>query len=379
MNLAFVGFLPPGSVNPEERTFVELFSKFFARTVVFQAIGVRGLDLRHLGSLPSRLSRRHVTATASGLEAGLLPILPARTGLVAQVSARLIRRTLTRLTNGAFEDWVFWTRFPSPELVAAIRGLPFGRIVYEAVDHYAAEPEYSAGQRRRLEMAEAELSSRALIITASSGLAKRFETSPHGAYWLPIGQDARLRAIRSALLTAVGRPRLVVAGSLDELADDELLYQIATRRPQWQLVLAGPRHRKWGRKLDELPNVTWLGSLNPEEARGVVADCDVALNPCVLNEWTADALPVKVFDYLAEGKPIVSTHMSELKRFADLIELAPAVDFISAIERALKMDGAQAAARRRDTAARFTLQERARRAFELVTQARTEVLSQRPA
>ena len=122
-----------------------------------------------------------------------------------------------------------------------------------------------------------------------------------------------------------------------------------------------------------------LGADNrkPDEARGVIADCDVALNPCVLNEWTEVAVPVKMFDYLAEGRPVVSTPMAELHIFGDLIETAAAGDFIPAIERALVMDGPEAVARRREASKRFTLQDRARRAFELVTQPSVEVTNQR--
>lgn len=379
MNLAFVGFLPPGSANAEERTFVDLLSRSFSRTVVFQGIGVRGLGLRQIGSLPSRLTRRKLAARSPGLSSGVLPLLPVRTIWASKVSAAMIRGRLRRMTRGVFEEWVLWTRFPSPELVLALRGLPFARIVYEAVDNYAAEPLYTRKERHRLEAAEAELLRRAIVITASSGVAGRFKDAGLGPYWLPIGQDAGLKAAKSVVPTDIPRPRLCVAGSLDELADEALLFQVATERPNWHLVLAGPRARSWGQRLERLRNVHSLGRLTPEEARGVIADCDVALNPCVLNEWTAHALPVKIFDYLAEGKPIVSTPMAELSAFAGLIELSVGATFVNAIEHALQSNTAQLEASRREMAQRFTLQARARRATELVSESRHEVSSQRPA
>src|SRR5207245_10198317 len=113
---------------------------------------------------------------------------------------------------------------------------------------------------------------------------------------------------------------------------------LATQRREWQLVLGGARSQSWGETLKGLANIHWLGPLRPDEARGIIADCDVALNPCVLNEWTEDALPVKIFDYLAEAKPIVSTPMRELRIFGNLLELASADGFVSAIERALALD-----------------------------------------
>jgi glycosyltransferase involved in cell wall biosynthesis len=377
MNLIFVGFLPPASANPEERTFVSLLSEFFTRTVVFQGIGVRGLSLTSIRSLPSRLVKKDLAIPSAGIKTGILPVLPIRRGPAGRLSAWMIRRRLTRLTKGRFPEWVFWTRFPSPELVTAIRDLPFGRVVYEAVDRYAAEPLFTAEERSRVEVAEAELCKRALVIATSAGMAKRLEGASGECYRLPIGQDSRLTAAPLPTLSKIGRPRLAVVGSLDELADEQLLVEVACERPNWQLILAGPRHRLWGQRLMKLPNVHWLGAVTANQARGVIANSDVALNPCVMNEWTQMAIPVKIFDYLAEGRPVVSTPMAELQVFNDVIEVVPRDQFVSAIERSLASDSPEAAARRRRIAGNFTTQERARRAFELITQGRE--LVRRPA
>lgn len=304
------------------------------------------------------------------MSSGLLPALPIRRGLAGRLGAALIRRRLRSLTKTRFEEWVLWIRFPSPELVAASRGLAFRRIIYEPVDHYAAEPLLSAADRRRLERAQRELTARSTVITASSELARAFDEAPGGSHWLPIGADAGLTATRVTSVQDIPHPRLGVVGSLDELADEDLLYQVAAERPAWHLVLAGPRHGGWGQRLEPLPNVHWLGTVRPDEARGVIADCDVALNPCVLTEWSQTALPVKLFDYLAEGRPVVSTPMSELNVFKDLITVATGDDFIPAIERVLATDDADASIRRRAASRRFTSQDRARRAFELITNGR---------
>src|SRR5207249_1134790 len=220
LNLAFVGFLPPDAANAEERTFFGLLSRFFDRAVFFQGIGVKSLGLRQLRSLPSRLAKRNLPAGSATVSTAILPLLPMRRGLAARISAWMIRRRLTALTNGRFDEWALWLRFPSPELVAAIRGIAFGRIVYEPVDHYAAEPLFSRGDRQRLEQAEQELARRATIVTTSAGLARQFESAPGGSHWLPIGTDADLRAANHWALDDIPRPRLGVVGSLDWLADE---------------------------------------------------------------------------------------------------------------------------------------------------------------
>src|SRR6059058_5120468 len=112
MNLAFVGFLPPGSVNAEERTFVDLLSRSFSRTIVFQGIGVRGLRFDQLRSLPSRFMKRNLAMRSAGLRTGLLPVLPIRTVWASKASAMLIRGRLRRATKGEFQERILWTRFP---------------------------------------------------------------------------------------------------------------------------------------------------------------------------------------------------------------------------------------------------------------------------
>jgi len=351
-----------------------LLSSFFERSVFFQGIGVKGLGLRQLKALPSRLAKANLPAGSSG-DGGLLPVLPVRRGPAAKLSTWMIKRRLAALTQGRFDEWVIWMRFPSPELVWAIRGCPFARVVYEPVDHYAAEPVFSANDRQRVRSAEAELARRAMVVTTSAGLARQFDTAGGGSHWLPIGMDTSLKATRVSRMDEIPRPRLGVVGSLDWLADEALLLEVAMKRPDWHLVLAGPREGNWGRQLERLTNVHWLGTVKPDEARGLIAACDVALNPCVLNEWTAEAFPVKVFDYLAEGRPVVSTQMSELDIFKDLIELVPSGQFVAAIERAMATDGPEAVSRRRHASQRFTAQDRARRAFELLIDTPSSVLA----
>ena len=303
--------------------------------------------------------------------------MPLRAGLSAKLTTTLIRRKLRKTTDGRFGEWTLCTRFPSPELVGAIQGLPFARVVYEPVDRYAAGAWFSPKERLRIARAEGQIVEHALVIATSFGVAKDFKHAAAGSYALPLGKDSRLKARHSSRTVDIPKPRLAVIGSLDWLADQDVLENVAKRRPHWHLVLVGPRAPRWGRRLQGLPNVHWLGTLNPEEARGVIAECDVALNPCVLNEWTKSAIPVKIFDYLAEGRPVVSTPMTELEVFGEAIEMAPAWHFVEAIERQLRADSSEAVARRRALSDRFTLQERARVAYELVTRVPEEAVTQR--
>lgn len=364
--LIFVGMLAPDHHNPEERRFVQELSRYFIPVHYLRGVGVKGLSLHQLQSLPSRLY--HLVsggAPSNGFVQGSLAIVPLRSGPAFRLNAFWLRGQLERLAAGSVNAWTLWIRFPSPELVEALGTLPLARIVYEPIDRYASAPNFSDNERGRILDAEAKLSRRATVITGGHGLAQAFKAAMGGSHWLPFGNDLAHESRGPGIPETIARPRLGLAARLDWRVDQDLLRELASHRPDWQLILAGPRENGWGKKLDQLKNVHWLGSVPVERIRQVVRDCDVTLIPYHLTDWTAACLPVKLFDYLAEGKPVIATPLPELAAFADVVTTAERAGFQAAVERALLEGEPEAASRRRQAAVRFTLQDRARRAAEL--------------
>jgi hypothetical protein len=270
------------------------------------------------------------------------------------------------LTAGEPSSWILWTRFPSPELVEGLEPLSFAAVFYEPIDRYAAAEYLSVAERQRIVEAEDQLMRRATVVAGSMSLAERFRTAGGGSHWLPFGHDVGRRGNGEGIRGSLGRPRLCVVGGFDWRMDETLLYGLAKQHPEWHLVLAGPRHSSWGNRLTGLTNAHWLGRVPADQVRSVIADCDVALIPYRLTDWTSACLPVKVFEYLAEGKPVVATPLPELQLFSDVLTLAPAHQFEAAIVQALSDTGQTARARRRQAASRFTLQARAVQAGQLL-------------
>jgi hypothetical protein len=358
--------LPPDSHNPEEGRFVEELAKEVPHLHYLRGIGVKGLRLHQLVSLPSRIGAWRRPVSVGNLRSGSLIILPLRTGLARKFNAWWLRRQLRRLTGGNANDWILWTRFPSPELVEALESMPFASIVYEPIDRYAAAEYLSVRERRRLVESEKGLVRRASVIAGSLTLTERFRGAGGGSHWLPFGHDLGRRPAGKGIDASLSRPRLCIVGGFDWRVDEALLYSLAQRRPEWQLVLAGPRRRPWGNRLRELPNVHWLGRIPAQRVRAVIADCDVALIPYRLTDWTSACLPIKVFEYLAEAKPVIATPLPELDLFRDVLTLVPAEKFEAAIAQALEHPNPAAQEPRRQAAKRFTLQARAQRAGQLL-------------
>ena len=137
-----------------------------------------------------------------------------------------------------------------------------------------------------------------------------------------------------AALLAEGRPIAGYYGALARWLDYELLYRAACLRPDWRFVLIGPSLDESfrGRPLFELPNVAWLGPRPYRLLPGYLAAFDVALIPFVRDEVTRAVSPLKLYEYLAGGKPVVATAIPECQAIPEVEvvgtpeELARALD-----------------------------------------------------
>ncbi len=136
------------------------------------------------------------------------------------------------------------------------------------------------------------------------------------------------------------RPRIGYAGALNEKIDFDLLAHVAQARPEWQLVLVGApdltAHPHKADALQRLPNVHWLGRQPASQVPGAIASMDVCLLPYARNAWTANIDSLKLYEYLACGKPVVSSDVPAARAFAHLVRIADGPEtFVAAIEAAL--------------------------------------------
>jgi glycosyltransferase involved in cell wall biosynthesis len=133
---------------------------------------------------------------------------------------------------------------------------------------------------------------------------------------------------------------------INEKIDLALLRDVAQARPDWSLALIGPVtlrfHREQLAWLD-LPNVHLLGFKPVEQLPRYVVACQVCLMPYKINEWTRHIDPLKMYEYLAAGQPVVSTDIPSARAFAPPLRIAhDAPGFVRDIETALaETDDAQ--------------------------------------
>ena len=138
----------------------------------------------------------------------------------------------------------------------------------------------------------------------------------------------------------IARPRLGFFGVLDERLDIPLLDGVAQARPDWQLIMIGPVVKIDPSELPARPNIHYLGAKTYAELPRYISGWDVALLLFARNQATRYISPTKTPEYLAAGKPVVSTSIRDVVTpYADrdLVRIADAVpDFIHACEGALR-------------------------------------------
>jgi glycosyltransferase involved in cell wall biosynthesis len=255
-------------------------------------------------------------------------------------------------------------------------------VFYYCIDDLSANPGVDAQQIRRM---ETELVREAdhTIVTAKP-LADRLYADAKRLTVVPNVADTELfaREVNGAnhptiaAIDGLPRPRMGYLGNLASYKIDlDLVYELAKRRPDWTFVLVGPRNmgdiRSSVVETGAPPNVAFVGAVPFELAPAAMDRFDVCLLPSARHEVMGASFPLKFFEYLMRGKPVVSRRLPTLEPYSDWFRPADsAAEFEKAIEQALAGDSQEAAAARRSFASRSGWTEK----MESLRRIRAEVL-----
>jgi UDP-galactopyranose mutase len=130
----------------------------------------------------------------------------------------------------------------------------------------------------------------------------------------------------------IAHPRFGFYGVIDERMDLKLLEGVAQRKPEWNIVLIGPVVKIDEADLPRLPNIHYLGMKNYKDLPHYLAGWDVAIMPFAINESTKFISPTKTPEFLAGGKPVISTPIVDvIKQYSQVAHFAATVDDFIAI------------------------------------------------
>ena len=195
---------------------------------------------------------------------------------------------------------------------------------------------------------EQELINRAdLVFTGGTSLYEAKKDRHDSVHLFPSSVDrAHFGKARGGLFDPADQeelphPRFGFFGVIDERFDIELLDQIAAMRPDWSFVMVGPVVKIAPEDLPMRPNIHYLGAKTYGQLPAYLAGWDVALMPFAMNESTEFISPTKTPEYLAGGKPVVSTPVKDVVRHYGHLEgvqiAAGAESFVAACETALRL------------------------------------------
>ena len=302
---------------------------FFFEEPIFDAAGEAYASIESVGS-SVHLVVPHLHASQRGSEPGVL-----RTLLDDVIAAQGVRADIL---------WYY-----TPMALRFSEHLQAPVVVYDCMDELSgfagAPPELGEAERALLRRADVVFTGGRSLYEAKRHLHANiypFPSSvdvPHFAQALTDGQvDPPDQAL-------VPHPRIGFFGVLDERLDLELLAGVADRRPDWHLVMLGPVVKIDPASLPRLENIHYLGQKTYAELPRYLAGWDVAMLPFARNEATRYISPTKTPEYLAGGRPVVSTSITDVVHPYGDLGLARIADepgeFVSAVEAALAEDGVQ--------------------------------------
>jgi glycosyltransferase involved in cell wall biosynthesis len=291
-----------------------------------------------------------------------------------QVWLAALKLTLRRLR---FQRPIVW--LSRPEMGRFLGHFRESLTIYHVVDEYTAYQTVSGEEAGVLRESERALMQRAdLVIVVSPQLLEVKRTFNSQTYLVPNGVN--LAAFQAPApvpddLQSISAPRLIYAGLIGARLDLKLLLALMRRRPDWSLVLIGQENPAGTEgkteELRRLPNTHYLGLKPVQQVPAYLLACSVCVLPYAGNREAHFLDPLKLYEGLAAGLPIVATPIPAIRPYGRLVRLATGIDeFEAEVEAALaegrSIEAAQKAAQRQAVAADHTWDARVEQVSALI-------------
>lgn len=282
-----------------------------------------------------------------------------RSELTPEITAQYLAALRHFYRDYAISDSVLMVQFPFWRRLAEAVRAEFGSpMIYDCMDDW--DPFENVGAFARAE--EPALAAAAdLLIVSAQRLQEKFAGRGLAPVLVRNGADVDFyqSSTASELLDDIPRPIAGYFGAIADWFDLDLMERVARSRPQYSFVLIGQVFGLDTSRLQSLANVHLLGLQPYEKLPGYLRRFDACLIPFLINDVTRSTDPVKLYEYFALGKPVVSTGLDELEHCRDLLYLAgDAAGFAAQLDAAIAEHDPGIIQRRIDFAAANTWAQR---------------------
>ena len=292
---------------------------------------------------PQKVGEQFYVATIPQIPFRKLPLID---GLNRWMGAYLARRAMRKL---GFGPRISWFVVPHPGPLA--KRLGESLTVYYCIDDYASYPGMDPVAIQALDddltrKADVVFVAPRALVEAKRKLNPNVHFSPHGVDFELFSHASDPATPPAEEVRGLEHPVIGYFGTVGEFMDFDLLAYLAESRPRWTFLLIGLIAADVSR-LRHFPNVIFAGPRPYETLPRWAAAFDVAIYAHRVNRQTKHSNPLKLREYLATGKPVVSVLTPETTAFAEVVLLAENREaYLAAIERALANDTAELRRRR---------------------------------
>ncbi len=241
------------------------------------------------------------------------------TSSLSDAQLRHIREALHRLYDecgmkevAALINLPFWRRVAT--------GLPSTILVYDCMDHHAGFSTNAADVQ--LEEEERLLQEAEVVISSSERLRENIRPVSDSILVRNAGDIEFFAKRPDKLAIDTESPVVGYYGAISDWFDVELVRKAASRFPDWRFVLVGEVTNRAIQSIRKLPNIELVGEAPYAALPGYLHAFDVCVIPFLINELTLCTNPVKIYEYMAAGKPVVATDMPELRLLDDICHVA---------------------------------------------------------
>ena len=306
-------------------------------------------------------------------------LLPSKTnlGLIGRINMfpvlALVRMAKRKIGLSNPILWVY-----DPEYVRLLGKLGERLSVYSCVDEISSFPQY---RKKKKEIVEEEIrliEKVDIVFCTSNTLAERKKRFNPNTYYVPnaVNFEVFSKATSEYIKTPddirkIPHPIIGFIGVINEYkVDVDLIRYISTSYPEWSVVLIGPIEYSLNLRKGSLPrakNIYYLGRKPQHELPAYLKAFDVCIIPDRLNENTECSFPLKLFEYLAAGKPVVTTNIPTVQEYREIIKIATSrQEFVKHIAQALSEDNRKLRMERINVAKENTWEDRVRKMEEII-------------
>ncbi|MBL7196525.1 MAG: YdcF family protein [Candidatus Omnitrophica bacterium] len=335
------------------------------RVLFIENTGVRSPGIRDFSRIKSRIRNwlsgvkgiRKIRDNLYVYSPFLLPFPYLR--IAVWFNSHYILSLLEKWTKAVnFNNPLIWTFLPTPLSLNLIESITHKLLVYYCIDNFtdssATAKKIKASEVRLLEMSDLVFVTSGELFNYCAGYNQNTHIFPFGVNYNQF-EEVRLNSgLKPGAIKNIKPPVIGYIGGIHKWLDLNLIKKMAMDRPDYSFVFVGPIQANVS-SLSSLKNIYFLGQQHHEALPAFIKSFDACIIPYLITEYTKNVYPTKLNEYLAMGKPVVSTSLPEVVNFNRINDFIVFIgtgyeEFINSVDKAINDTSKEAAQKRIEVA-----------------------------